>query len=360
MKCNLIFLLSFFLISFFLRGYEIGQINLTYLDEARNNRLISTEIFYPVAEEIITETFPVVIFGHGWLMNYSFYQDITDFFVPQGWIIAFPRTEEGIFPSHEDFALDLAFLGAQMQMAGENPESIFYTLVDSLSVVMGHSMGGGCAVVAATFYSFASVITFAAAETNISAIEAALAVECSSLTFSATADTITPPATNQLPIYQNLASDYKSYVSIISETHLGITSNLIALSILEGWLDYLQGSISISDYESILAGYVLEIDYEIENHLTSFYENQIISKLELKNYPNPFNPKTTFSFFLYDFCDYRFSVFDIKGRLITTFHGKGQGAQQILWNAQNVGSGIYFYQLKTGTISQSGACLLLK
>lgn len=58
-----------FVISVSTYSYEVENYSDMFVDEERNNREIEVEIFYPVNEgESIP--FPVIIFGHGWLMNF--------------------------------------------------------------------------------------------------------------------------------------------------------------------------------------------------------------------------------------------------------------------------------------------------
>ncbi len=94
--------------------------------------------------------------------------------------------------------------------------------------------------------------------------------------------------------------------------------------------------------------------------------------LELKNYPNPFNPSTTISFNLNAEItdDTELMIYNLKGQKIKTFDiilgGVGRSSnQQVTWNGtdQNnnpVASGIYFYKLKSGDFEISRKMLLLK
>ena len=91
-------------------------------------------------------------------------------------------------------------------------------------------------------------------------------------------------------------------------------------------------------------------------------------QLFLKNYPNPFNPITTFSFFLQDNNNVQFVIFNIKGQKIRTIIDSdlNKGKHDIEWNGMNdngnyVTSGVYFYKLSIkGKKSIVKKCLLLK
>ena len=272
-KSVLIFILLLLGVSLY--GYQIQQISITFIDPSRNNRQIPTQIFIPVDPSVrpMEEgSFPFIVFGHGWIQSYTVYQAIWEALVPLGWIMAFPTTEGNLFPSHQQFALDLAFLSFAIPQAGENPSSPLYNLVDPIAIAMGHSMGGGASVLAASgTHNFSAMATLAAANTNPSAVNAALNVTIPSLTFSGTSDSIAPPSSHQIPIYNNLASIYKSFISLNGVTHTGINSNGIVFSLLEPWLEYIMNGEGyyLALYESMLDDYQVNgnVTYLIENYL---------------------------------------------------------------------------------------------
>jgi hypothetical protein len=81
-----------------------------------------------------------------------------------------------------------------------------------------------------------------------------------------------------------------------------------------------------------------------------------------QNYPNPFNAKTTISFELAEPGDIELSLYDLLGRkvsIITNGH-YGAGPHDITFDAGELTSGIYFYNLKAGEISETKSMILLK
>ena len=78
----------------------------------------------------------------------------------------------------------------------------------------------------------------------------------------------------------------------------------------------------------------------------------VIPTSELRgNYPNPFNPETTFEFFVKEGETGEFSIFNLKGQVIITKLFE-TGQHQYVWNGidnsgRKVASGSYFYKLKT-------------
>jgi hypothetical protein len=373
MKACIFLILLVFVFTFDLFSYEMQQVSITFIDEDRDNRPVSTEIFFPVnGEEDFSDnsSFPFIVFGHGWISPYSLYQDLWEALVPQGWIMAFPTTEGGLFPNHQNFALDLAFLSFELSAANNDPGSPLFGMVDSLSVVMGHSMGGGCSILAAAGqHNFSSVVTLAAAaSTNPPAIDAAAGVYLPSLTFAGTSDSITPPASNQLPLYNNLASVYKGYVSMNGVGHLGIYSNVQVFTLISKWLDFiLHGeSYHLNGFEDLLIAYQNEelLTYMIENNYTSLSDEQGLEPepLFIRNYPNPFNPETTFLFLLNEPSEVVLTIFNSKGQKIAVL-ADGlflPGRHRITWHPEAKSSGIYLYRMQAGNSVSTGRALLLK
>ncbi len=66
-----------------------------------------------------------------------------------------------------------------------------------------------------------------------------------------------------------------------------------------------------------------------------------------QNYPNPFNPATTIDFSIDQKSHVSLYVYDITGSLIETLIDKelGIGSYSVTWDASEISSGLYFYQL---------------
>ena len=81
-----------------------------------------------------------------------------------------------------------------------------------------------------------------------------------------------------------------------------------------------------------------------------------------QNYPNPFNPTTNFEFQIANHGFVSLKIFDLLGREIITLvnEEKPTGVYKIRWNAGNLSSGVYIYQLKTGSFNEVKKLLLLK
>jgi pimeloyl-ACP methyl ester carboxylesterase len=213
--------------------YQKGYRSVTYIDLSRSGRSITTDLYYP-ANSAGTNVpiasgntrFPVVVFGHGFSLPPSAYVKLADTLTRYGYIAAFPGTETGLSPSHDNFGKDLSYLCTTIIQSDADPSSFLYQRLIPKAAVGGHSMGGGCSFLAAATgnSNIFALFNMAAAETNPSAIAAAGLINVPTLQFSGSNDCIVPPATQQ-SMYNNILSSCKSQVTITGATHCQIADN---------------------------------------------------------------------------------------------------------------------------------------
>ena len=207
-----------------LSAQQVGHTTVTLVDSLRSNRQIVTEVYYPAVSTgnntpIAAGIFPLITFGHGFVMVWSAYQNFWDVLVPEGYILVFPKTESGFSPSHADFGKDLKFLITKIQSSGAGT-FVPSTSVGSTSAIMGHSMGGGSAFLAAENNSaITTMVSFAAANTNPSSITASRQILVPTLLFSGVNDCVTPPSQHQDIMYDSTAAAYKTQVNITGGGH---------------------------------------------------------------------------------------------------------------------------------------------
>ncbi|MFA7418565.1 MAG: T9SS type A sorting domain-containing protein [Melioribacteraceae bacterium] len=83
-----------------------------------------------------------------------------------------------------------------------------------------------------------------------------------------------------------------------------------------------------------------------------------------QNYPNPFNPTTTINYQLATAEYITLKVYDVLGRevavLVNDFQNRGLYSIKMNSKYYNLGSGMYFYQIKAGAYSDTKKMLLLK
>jgi len=92
-------------------------------------------------------------------------------------------------------------------------------------------------------------------------------------------------------------------------------------------------------------------------------ENNSPNQFQLKqNYPNPFNPSTNIGFRISDLEFVSLKVFDVLGNEVATLVNgiKPAGEYEIKFDAAELGSGIYLYQLKTKNLVQTRKMILIK
>ncbi|MEM8484734.1 MAG: T9SS type A sorting domain-containing protein [Bacteroidota bacterium] len=81
-----------------------------------------------------------------------------------------------------------------------------------------------------------------------------------------------------------------------------------------------------------------------------------------QNFPNPFNPVTTIEFALDQSQEIRLSVYDVLGREVKVLEQglKAAGVYSVQFDAQDLASGMYFYQLHGEATTVTKTMLLLK
>jgi subtilisin-like proprotein convertase family protein len=81
-----------------------------------------------------------------------------------------------------------------------------------------------------------------------------------------------------------------------------------------------------------------------------------------QNYPNPFNPSTIISYSLPQNSNVTIKLFDILGNEVAVLvdEAKAAGRYELNFDASNLTSGIYFYQIKTNNFFDTKKMLLVK
>ncbi len=81
-----------------------------------------------------------------------------------------------------------------------------------------------------------------------------------------------------------------------------------------------------------------------------------------QNFPNPFNPSTTFKFDLPENSYVTLKIYDLVGREVNTLINENQTAGRYLidFNASNLASGVYFYKLTANGFTEAKKMILVK
>ncbi len=85
------------------------------------------------------------------------------------------------------------------------------------------------------------------------------------------------------------------------------------------------------------------------------------------NYPNPFNPSTNITFAMPEDGNVKITIFNMLGQKIKTLLNENRvaGQYEVTWNGTDqsgdiVGSGMYFYQMRTQNVVLTRKMILLK
>jgi len=107
-------------------------------------------------------------------------------------------------------------------------------------------------------------------------------------------------------------------------------------------------SVLIAEFEKVQSG----VDEQINQYTFALSQN----------YPNPFNPVTMISYEVPQSAPTTLKIFDLLGKEVSTLVNEitNAGPHTIEFNATQFPSGIYFYQLKSGSHISSKKMLLLK
>jgi hypothetical protein len=101
-------------------------------------------------------------------------------------------------------------------------------------------------------------------------------------------------------------------------------------------------------------GDISSVNEDLSNTVSSFSLFQ--------NYPNPFNPSTTIKWQIPEAELVTIKIFNVLGREISTLVNEElpAGVHEFVFDAGNLSSGVYFYQLKAGKFIETKKMLLLK
>jgi len=339
---NLLYLILFLPLLSIAQSYNIGHTTVTFIDDTRA-RSVVTEIYYPsdeTGEDVAASngSYPVIVFGHGFLIGWESYSNFWSELVPNGYILCFPTTEMGLSPDHEALGEDLKFVAEKMHEFDYDSSSIFFNSIMPKTAIMGHSMGGGASFLSSSFNtSINTLINFAAAETTPSAILAATNVNIPTLIFSGEDDCVAPALTNQVPMYDALNSSRKTLISIKNGGHCYFANDNFACNFGESfcnselnidreqqqnvtfdflnlWLDY-----TLYNYEYALDEFNDSLQSSIRINFQQLWEsvgiNQDLELERFKIFPNPVIDKLNIDL-PQDNCNGYYSISTVFGQIV--------------------------------------------
>ncbi len=112
-----------------------------------------------------------------------------------------------------------------------------------------------------------------------------------------------------------------------------------------------------SDYGAICrttTGGVVSVENEIDQNPKTFGLRQ--------NYPNPFNPSTNIEYTIPRTSSVLLKVFNLLGQEVATLvnETKSVGTHNVVWDAAELKSGVYFYTLQAGSSIETKKLILIK
>jgi len=381
-------------------AYEIGHTTITLIDPARGNRSIPTEVYYPadVSGEGVPvasdpEVFPVVTFGHGYLMSWSLYSYVHEALVPEGYIVTYPDTGGELFPDHEDFGLDMAFIVQSLRGLGDDTGSPFYGRVSAAAAVAGHSMGGGASLLAAASDpTISAIVNLAAAETNPSAINAAAGITMPALLFSGGSDCVASPEDHQIPMYDALASDCRTRVTISGASHCQFAESSWLCELGEGGCP--DPTVSRAQQQQAVVALLLPwLDYTLKDDVLGWFAfdelletmsgiayEQTCSPTDVPvapstapllslapSFPNPTSGHAFARFHLARPADTSVRIYSISGRLVAEIDDgrRKAGWHTVTWDGTTLAgvttaSSVYYWRVEAGDETATSAIVRVR
>jgi len=152
-----------------------------------------------------------------------------------------------------------------------------------------------------------------------------------------------------------------SYLSTVGSTQYYYVDDQYDLGY--GWYTFYKVTAIDGTTESDYSNVVMTSIDAFNKKNNSDKMNSAISDYSLnQNYPNPFNPLTVISWYSPKDDFVTIEVFDILGRKIMVLLNefKQAGIHYVEFDAKNLPSGIYFYQLQTGNFMETRKLILQK
>lgn len=170
-----------------------------------------------------------------------------------------------------------------------------------------------------------------------------------------------------LDIEQSWQDAFDGYLDNITSIK---TTNGTASEYGGAWVSNGKFKLSYGDMVVVTASRSFNFRWNNEIHRSERGEDEVNPLPEtasIRNYPNPFNPTTTISYSLPVSGIVNIDIYNVKGQKVKQLvsGNKEAGKHTQTWNGVDdkgnpVGSGIYFYQLKTVESTLKGKMMLLK
>jgi len=399
--------------------YAVGTADVTLFDPDRGDRPVPADLYYPAVAEGAGQPpaeppaggFAAAAVGHGYLMSAGVYAWLARELAAAGCVVAVARTGGELFPDHEEFGLDLAFLTRALRAAGDDPDSPFAGRMGGRALMAGHSMGGGASLLgAASDPTVTAVVGLAAAETDPSAIAACAALMRPVLIFAGTNDCVTPPEDHQIPMYDALAGGWRTLVTLAGASHCQFAAYSFTCSLGEFCEADISRELQQDRTWTLLGPWLRAVLWDAAQAAATFQERLDTTEgvayaqaglptaapdgladpgaaagdgaggaagdhgglaaallRGVQAAPNPFNPRTVIRFELAAASPVAVRIYDLRGRRLATLADgpRPAGVHRIAWDGRDhrgaaVSSGTYLYAVEAGRHAARGRVTLLE
>ncbi len=122
-----------------------------------------------------------------------------------------------------------------------------------------------------------------------------------------------------------------------------------------------EGTYSVAQYNAVY-GQLLAKESNSNSSPGNSINEKKVTEYSISNYPNPFNPTTTINYQLPQDGLVTIKIYDMLGKEVSTLVNefKNTGRYNVSFNASNLASGTYLYQLKVNDFVATKKLVLLK
>ncbi len=196
-----------------------------------NNTTFTARLYYPATTsgqnapyDGSGAPYPAISFGHGFLQTVSQYQSTLQHLATWGYFVIASDSEGSLFPNHQNFANDMRYCLTFLERENQSAVSMLFGQVNTARFGMsGHSMGGGCSILATSADPRVKALAnLAAANTTPSAIAVMPMVMVPVSLICGSNDTVVPPSSNGQLMY-NAGGPPRQLPIIAGGFHCGFT-----------------------------------------------------------------------------------------------------------------------------------------
>jgi dienelactone hydrolase len=162
---------------------------------------------------------PLLVLGHATMTPWTHYRYLAEPLAAAGWLVLLPDTENGLVADQAALADDMLLL---VDLVRDRPDDLPVDLPEVAGpwALLGHSLGGGAAVLAAAAGDPGALVALAPQErARPSMLARAGDVAAPALVISGELDCITPPDAHHAPLHAGLASTPRAHAVLAGGGH---------------------------------------------------------------------------------------------------------------------------------------------